>query len=155
MKIDTRLPRSIGKEIGFLGRSAHIYFQHRFKNYSIGHAQVMTLHFIGRNEGITQKELVDYFSLDKSSVTSQLKKLEENGYIVREKVSGDHRVRIIRLTEKSRVMKDELNEVFASWSRLLLKDFTPEETEQIFALLDKMKGNVCEIYKQKEKRTDR
>ena len=44
--------RSAGRLINELSRAAHIYFQSEFKKYSIGHAQIITLLFIARNEGI-------------------------------------------------------------------------------------------------------
>ncbi|MFB6341600.1 MarR family winged helix-turn-helix transcriptional regulator [Saccharicrinis sp. FJH62] len=130
--------KSIGKNIGFLSRSAHRYLKHRFRDYSIGHAQVLTLHFISRNDGLSQYELGHYFNLDKSSVTSQLNILEKNGYIVRKPDENDSRGRNIFITEKTKALLPELYERFSEWSKLLLEGFTEEETEMIFTLIGKL-----------------
>jgi DNA-binding MarR family transcriptional regulator len=134
--------RSIGKEIGILSRAAHTFFQHQFKNYSIGHAQVMTLHFICRNNGRSQHELVKYFNLDKSSVTSQLNILEKNGYIIRKIDTNDSRGRMIFITEKTKAIEADLYDKFISWSKILLEGFNAEEQEKVFCLLDKMNTNA-------------
>ncbi len=134
--------RSIGKEIGVLSRTAHIYFQTQFKDYSIGHAQVMTLHYICRNNGRSQNELVKHFSLNKSSVTSQLNILEKNGYIIRKTDINDSRGRKIFITEKTKAIEADLHDKFISWSRLLLEGINAEEQEKLFFLLDKMNSNA-------------
>lgn len=134
--------RSIGKEIGVLSRTAHIYFQNQFKDYSIGHAQVMTLHYISRNNGRSQNELVKHFNLDKSSVTSQLNILEKNGYIIRKIDINDSRGRKLFTTEKTKAIESDLHDKFISWSRLLLEGINAEEQEKLFFLLDKMNSNA-------------
>ena len=136
--------RSIGKETGMLVRAAHIYLRHQFRNYSFGHAQAMTLHLISHHDGISQNELVQHFHLDKSSVTSQLKILEKNGYIYRRANKEDSRSRHIYITEKTEAIQQDLNAKVASWSEILLKDFSEEQKQQIFFLLDKMKANAFE-----------
>jgi len=137
-KIKTINRRSIGKEIGILSRTAHTFFQFQFKDLSIGHSQVMTLHFISRHEGLSQNELVQHFRLDKSSVTSQLNILEKNGYIIRKKDKDDSRGKKIFITEKTSAIKDYLDNKFSSWSKILLEGFDEVEKEKIFILLDKM-----------------
>ncbi len=139
---ETKHRRSIGKEIGFISRSSHIYFQHQFKNYSIGHAQVITLHHICKHNGLNQHELVNHFNLDKSSVTSQISILEKNGYISREKNKDDSRERKIYITEKTEAIQNNLKEKFSGWTDIMLDGFREEEKEELFSLMGKLKENV-------------
>ena len=44
IKLENR--QSAGKIIGEISRAAHVFFQYKFKDCSIGHAQVRTLHFL-------------------------------------------------------------------------------------------------------------
>lgn len=136
------MSRSIGKELGVLSRRAQIYFKHAFKEYSIGHAQVMTLHHICKHDGLNQVELSSHFNLDKSSVTSQLNILEKNGYIRREKDSNDSRGRKIYITEKTKGIETSLSIKFSFWTNTLLKGFNEEEKEILFSLTDRMKANT-------------
>ncbi|MFO7791259.1 MAG: MarR family transcriptional regulator [Bacteroidales bacterium] len=137
--------RSVGKEIGILSRCAHKYFQHKFRYYSIGHAQVRTLHVICRHDGISQKQLIENLNLDKSSVTSQIELLEKNGYITRKIDKTDQRSKRIYITKKTETIKHDLITIFSGWSSVLMKGFTPEEKETVFCLLDKMKTNAFDM----------
>jgi len=133
---------SAGKIIGEISRASHVFFQHQFKDYSIGHAQVRTLHFLSYNNGITQAELTDYLKLDKSSVTSQLNNLEKNGYINRTISSKDARIRTIHITDQTKEIFDSLMNVFSSWTEILLNNFSEKEKTDIFILLNKMQDNA-------------
>lgn len=134
--------QSVRKRIGALSRATHRFFWQKFKKLSIGHAQAVTLHFICRNNGIGQKELVQHFGMDKSSITSQLKILEKNGYIERKIDANDSRGRKIFTTPKTKAVEPELYEIFSSWSELLLKGFNEDEKEFLFRFLDRMIVNA-------------
>ncbi len=133
---------SIGKRIGILSRAAQVYLQHQFRDYPLGHAQVITLHFICRHNGLNQNELVRYLNLDKSSVSTQLNKLEEHGYIKRTTNEADSRARKISITEKTVQIEDDLHQKFSAWSDVLLNGFSVEEKEKVFSLLDKLVSNA-------------
>jgi len=134
--------QSIGKLIGMLSRAAHIYFHHQFKDYIIGHAQVFTLHFLSRHDGILQNELVQHFHMDKSSVTSQLNHLEKNGYIVRKKSMDDGRSRQIFLTDKAKALSEDLHKIFSGWSETLLQGLDNEDVDKAFKLAEHMYNNA-------------
>lgn len=134
--------QSAGKIIDELSRASHIFFQHQFKDYSIGHAQVRTLRFISNNNGITQVELTKYLKLDKSSVTSQLNNLEKNGYIFRSISSKDARIHTIYITDKTKEIFSPLMNIFSSWTDTLLNNFSEKEKTDIFKILNKMQENA-------------
>ena len=145
---------SIGRAIGRLSRSAHSYFQHRFREIGLGHAQVLTLHYVSRHDGIDQNELCGHQHLDKSSLTSQLKKLEANGYIIRKSDPTDRRAKRVFITKKTQAIQDDLHAVFTSWSQILLEGFDNKERDAIFLLLNKMQENAGkEIKKLREHET--
>jgi len=134
--------RSAGKLIGELSRAAHIYFHSSFREQSIGHAQVRSLLFIARNEGISQLELAEYLRLDKSSVTSQLKILERNGYIVRKPSEEDARRLQLEITEKTKEILEPIRQVYSSWTEILLDGFSEEERSESLNYLERMRDNV-------------
>ena len=134
--------RSAGKLINELSRAAHIYFQSEFKKYSIGHAQIRTLLFIARNEGISQLELSKYLNLDKSSISSQLQILERNGYISKQSSENDARISQTTITDKTREILEPLRMVFSSWTATLLDGFSESEKTEMFDYLEKMHSNA-------------
>lgn len=145
--------RSAGKLINELSRAAHIYFQSEFKQYSIGHAQIRTLLFIAKNEGISQLELSKYLNLDKSSISSQLQILEKNGYISKQTSENDARIYQTRITDKTRKILEPLRMVFSSWTSTLLDGFNESDKTIMFDYLERMQSNAInkldQIKKQK------
>ncbi len=134
--------RSAGKMIGELSRAAHIYFQSEFKAYSIGYAQIRTLLFIAKNEGISQLEISKHLKLDKSSITSQLQLLEKNGYISRQISDHDARMHQLSITEKTEEILEPIKMVHASWTENLLDGFSENEKTEVFTYLEKMLSNA-------------
>ncbi len=134
--------QSAGKLINELSRAGQVFLQNEFSQYNIGYAQVRTLMFLIHNPDRTQNELVEYGKLDKSSITSQLKILEKNGYVTKQRSESDARKQIVNVTEKTRELLPELKRVFDSWTTCLLSDFTENEREDIFNYLQRMKKNV-------------
>jgi DNA-binding MarR family transcriptional regulator len=133
---------SVGKIVGMLNNSAHIYLHHMFKEYSIGYSQGLTLHYIFQNNGISQIELTKHSNLDKGSVSSQLNILEKNGYIKRIPSEIDRRVRNIFLTDKAMKIQSSVKEIFFSWTDVLLKDFDEDKRSEIIDDLNKMLLNA-------------
>lgn len=133
---------SAGRLINELSRGAHIYFQHEFKEYNIGPAQVRTLFHIANNERQTQKQIGTYLSLDKSSITSQLQILERNAYIIRTTSKIDARMQVIGITDKTKEIIVPLQQVLASWTETLLNGFNETERSDIFNYLDRMRTNA-------------
>jgi DNA-binding MarR family transcriptional regulator len=149
MKKKTTPPStSIGWRIGRLQRAAHVYFKHRFGELGLGHAQGITLHHICRQDGIDQLALLNKVRLDKSSLTSQLKKLEENGYIVRKSDPADRRAKRIFITDKTRALQDDLHDIFASWTKILTEGLVDTERETLIRLLDTLQDNASKTLKE-------
>ena len=133
---------SAGRLIRELARAAHIYFQHEFKKYNIGHAQIRTLLYISKNEGKTQKEITQYLCLDKSSITSQLQILERNGYVKRETSEADARKQVIYITQKTKDILPHLYNAHQEWTDALLDGFSESEQTEVYNYLYRMGNNL-------------
>ena len=134
--------RFAGRMIGELSKAAHKYFQSEFKSLSIGHAQIATIMYVSRHEGVSQFELAKYLHLDKSSITSQIRLMEQNGYIQRTPAENDARVMQISLTDKTKEILPQLKAVFADWTDTLLDGFSEAEQEELFQYLQRMQFNA-------------
>ena len=76
---DTKL---IGRIIGILYRQSTTYFQNEFKPFGLGHSQGKVLLFIDIHEKVLPKQIAEYYNLDKGSVTSLIKGLEKNKFVL-------------------------------------------------------------------------
>nr|WP_319265447.1 MarR family transcriptional regulator [uncultured Draconibacterium sp.] len=143
--------RFAGRMIGELSKAAHRYFQSEFKALSIGHAQIATIMYVSRHEGVSQYELAKYLHLDKSSITSQIRLMEQNGYIHRTPADNDARVMQISLTDKTREILPQLTAVFADWTDTILDGFSEDEQEELFQYLKRMQINARKKLEQLKK----
>lgn len=88
---------------------------------------------------IYQKDIESAFAISKSTVTNILKLMEKKGYIIRESVDCDARLKKLILTEKgiqtSKVLKTVIDENEKQFSKI----FDKEEEETFLVLLKKLK----------------
>ncbi len=140
---------SIGRLVSIIYRWGNIYFSNALNDEELGHGQLKLLMFVGRNEGATQQEVSDYFQMDKGTTSFLIKQLVKHGYVSKQSHEEDKRCKKLYLTDKAQVKFSELSEISKSWTEKLLTDFTDEERQEAFTLLDKMILNIG-ISKKKE-----
>jgi DNA-binding MarR family transcriptional regulator len=99
---------------------------------------IAILNLIGINPGMSQNDLADAVVIKKSAVTKLVKQLEARGFLERRRSSSDRRFNALTLTaageEKCRAVLVRMNEQ----QRGLLAPFSPDEQEQLFALLNRL-----------------
>lgn len=88
-------------------------------------------------EGLDQISLSKKVGLDRSTTGLVIKKLEDDGYVVRVADRNDLRRKIIVLTAKGERKLESLKGVAAKSQEMALAPFTPEEAEQFVGLLSK------------------
>jgi MarR family transcriptional regulator, organic hydroperoxide resistance regulator len=102
-------------------------------------------HFVYRlaiEEGITQSHLAEALSLDASTVTKTLLRLERDGVVERRADSGDARVSRVYLTARGRAL---LNPVVKVWTRAeqqLVKGLSPADRARLTRLLQQVLANL-------------
>lgn len=113
--------------------------------YGIDEITVMHSWIIGfirstPDKNIYQKDIESEFSLAKSSVTCILKLMEKNGYITREAVPFDARLKKLCLTQKGIDMDNRTRENLDLMEADLMKNLDPEEIKVFFRVTRKLKG---------------
>ena len=91
------------------------------------------------NPGISQDKLSQIIYFNKSNVARQCAILEELGYIARIPSATDKRVLELYPTDKALALLPHVLQIMQEWDELLTGDLTPEETETVNRVLDKMK----------------
>ena len=137
-----RKDQSIGRLISILHRQASVYFHKKLNAYGLGHGQMPVLMYIIHHDGATQHEVSQHFSLDRGSTSGLIKRLEEGGFITRQRDEGDRRVFKLHITRKTKDLLPVFYEIFHGWTRILLDGFNEKEQEQAFELLNRMLGNT-------------
>ena len=104
--------------------------------------------FISRDEGLpSQRELAERLKISPAAVANTLKKLETDGYVERSKARDgcDCRANEITLTDKGSLAVTDSEKYFRYVDSAALKDFSPEELDELCRLLDKMQSNLHSI----------
>ena len=98
------------------------------------------------NDGVPIKTLCEKTSLDKSTLTGIIDRLERDGYIERKPSETDKRSTLISLTGKEQEFAKNIQKVSNQMNEIFYKGFTDEEITQF----DKMLARILENCKEAE-----
>lgn len=101
------------------------------------------LYTLFRRERITMAELAKAIGKDKSTVTSLVKKLDDLGYVQKERSSTDARTVYVTLTEKGISLKPIFDQISDDIIKMFFKDIPESEQDELFRLLKKAYDNLC------------
>jgi DNA-binding MarR family transcriptional regulator len=136
---------SIPRWMSILYRTGQMYLGNRFKELDIGKGQFIFLNALYRQDGRTQEEISYDLRIDKGTTAKALKKLEEQGYVVRTVREHDKRSYNVHLTDKALQIKDQVRQGFADWRELLMEGLTEEEKGSMLHILEKMGRNAASV----------
>lgn len=114
------------------------------KDYNIGSGQILFLLELYYCDGISQERLSSYLNIDCANTTRAVKKLEQEGYVVRKQDEEDKRVKKIYLTEKAMEIKPKVFDLMNQWESKLFSNLTRVEREVFIDLLKKMGHTVVD-----------
>lgn len=89
--------------------------------------------------GITQDQLAGRICINKSNVARQAAILEEDGFIIRKPSQSDKRCIELFPTEKTLELMPRITAITTCWEQYLTRELSPQDIEQVTALLLKMK----------------
>ena len=106
--------------------------------HDINNVQAMMLFNIGDAE-MTVGELTSRGCYLGSNVSYNVKKMVENGYLVHERATHDHRSIHVRLTDKGRTLRGRLGDMHRRHIELLIENRIPEgDLEGTAAMLQQL-----------------
>lgn len=111
------------------------------QQFGITGQQSRVITFIGyrsEKEDVFQRTIEVEFQIRPSSVTSMLKLLEKNGYIKRESVPYDARLKKLVLTNRGRQLWEQIGNVIERVDKRTLNCLTKDEQEELYRLLNKL-----------------
>lgn len=93
-------------------------------------------------QDIFQKDIEKVFHIRRSTATVMLQNLELKGYIQREAVKEDARLKKITVTDKARQYHQHIIEVIGQFNDNLEKGLTDKEKQEFTRILGKMMDNL-------------
>lgn len=106
--------------------------------------QLHYLHAIKEMDGVTFKQLVERFNVQKSTVTDIINRLINRGIVGKRQSAEDLRVFHIYLTEKGNEILEMENRGYHDFACKMTDCLTPEESEQFAWILRKITAGIKE-----------
>ena len=109
------------------------------KPLGLTYTQYIVFLVLWEKDGLTVGELGDALMLDNGTLSPLLKKMEQAGYIERQRSREDERVVVITLTEEGRALQEKAKDVPGRVAQCI--DLPPEKAQQLYALLYELLEN--------------
>ena len=93
---------------------------------------------------VFQKDLEEWFSVRRSTMSGILLRMEEKGFLVRTAVSYDARLKKLTLTEKGWRIHTLMEGAIDAAEEKLVRGFSAEEVETLVFLLEKLRTKLSE-----------
>ena len=110
--------------------------------------QAIVLHYIlfeSRSREVFAKDIESYFGIKASSVSSVVDYLEDAGFVRREPLAEDRRLKKLEATEKAKAAEDWLMEAIHYSVVDTFAGFTEEEMQELKSLMEKMRVNLTSM----------
>ncbi len=114
------------------------FLQQKTNEEDIALGQVLCLHEIYINEGLSQGALASKLTVDGATITRAMKVMMEKGYVHRERNAIDRRAYGIYLTEKGRNEYENVSKYFLELENNLCEVLTDMEKMALLHLLEKI-----------------
>lgn len=135
---------TIGRWISILQRYRKYYVSQQLEPLGIRGGHYIFLLMLSKHDGASQESISNYLKIDKTTTAKALKKLEESGYLNRQKDKTDKRAYQVFLTQKAWDALPVIHRAVREWEKQMLAGITTEEYNLLEALLCRMARNVSD-----------
>lgn len=132
----------IGRLISLLYRKNQIFLGSKFKPLDISTAEYSILLVLYETDTLTQEDLTNRLSIDKSAIARAIHSLEGKGYVRREKDHADQRCNRVSLMPRSLQAKPQIMEALDQWNEMLMAGMSQKERDTAYQLLIRMTDNI-------------
>ena len=103
---------------------------------------ILSYLFWHRDEPVYQRDIEREFSITRSTVTNILQLMERKGYIERQSVPQDARLKRLVLTEKGACIREKTMQALHQTDEFVESLLTPEENAELLRLLNKLRKGL-------------
>lgn len=125
--------------ISLLYREHTKYLNEKVKDENLSYGLYPLLIKIYNNEGIIQEQLANFFHLNESTITRNLKKLEDKEFITR---TPNKRTKVIKTTKKGKITAQKLKNLDEKWDEKIRKTIGEEDYSKFLKTLRKITEEI-------------
>ncbi len=125
-------------------RTHHRIFENKVSRFGVHRSQHRMLMFLSKrqDEPTSQKDIADSFEISAAAVAVAVKKLEDEGFIIRMQNENDNRTNILALTEKGQEIVAATRDIIEELDRAMFDGFCDAEIAQFSEYFSRMLENV-------------
>ena len=146
-RTDTKaLPRGVREEspnaymFVLLAKRLRLEFESRLAPLGIHAGQDRLLQELWREDGITQRRLIERLSVEPPTVTGIVQRLEREGLLTREPDADNRRVQRVYLTEAGRKLEEPVRRVWREVEDGFVGDLSAADLDRLQHLLVQLVG---------------
>ena len=140
---------TISKCASIVYRFGHMFFDEHLEENHIGSGQQFFLLHLYEHPGISQEELAHIDHYDKGTTARAVKKLEQEGYILRKSDERDRRFMKLYVTKEGETLVFKIQKIIQQWNEMLSAGLEEEEKTLVSKLMEKIAHNAQQYGKQK------
>ena len=135
----------LGAYISQLYRIGSAFISKELSRFNIGYGQFKFLMELYKNGTLCQEKLAEMLYIDKGTTARAIKKLEEEGYVLRVRDVEDKRMYKVSLTDKAKEIEADIKKIIKDWNDKLTSDLSEEEKKLTLDVMTKICRNqrIC------------
>lgn len=142
-KWEGRIGFEIRKLDHMLGRNMQAHVRAAgIDEVTLMHGWIIRYLYMNRGKDIFQRDIEQYFSIGRSTVTNIIQLMEKKGYILRESVEHDARLKKVILTEKGIRSHEMIENLIDRINASLVEGIKDEELEIFYSVIEKLRKNL-------------
>ncbi|WP_319200472.1 MarR family transcriptional regulator [uncultured Ilyobacter sp.] len=134
----------LGRTVKFLNIEIRKFLDFHLNEYQLGNGQFAIVIEVSENKGINQDALAQKMGVDKTTIAKTVKKLVENGYIIKEEDENDRRSKKLYTTHKADLIFKKIKKLINLERQVLTHGISQEEIKIFLKVVDCMKSNISE-----------
>lgn len=125
-----------------LDRLMKMYYDRNLVDYDISYGQQFYLECVSEHPGITAHEMASFIRVDKATLTKNINKLIELGFVTSVNSEQDRRSKHLYPTEKSAATVKKIKEIHAEFYDVLCSEISQQDIHIVTQILSHMADNI-------------
>lgn len=136
---------SAGYLINHTARLFALGLREQIAPLGIAPAQFMTLLELWREDGLTQKDLVDRLDVEQATMANTISRMERDGLIERRRHPEDRRARLIYITDRAKSLEAAATNTARNVNQNFLSSLSNDEQKQFIQTMQRIIGSRTDM----------
>lgn len=142
--------RNLLLDLNILARATQKYYDHQLQGLDLNYGQLPILLMIYEHQGLTLNAIVTQGRYDKGTVTKNVQKLKEQGYITVEDSLQDRRAKRLFPTDKAKEIISRIYGIRRSWSTQLVGQIPETDKDRFLAETESLVSQAVKVSEKQE-----